>query len=121
MKVVKADDGTHGTVIGQVFANGPLLEIFYSPRGDIVAGISQPHTEIQDIKHIGHVRLRSEFQYEISYTKNRLSVTVNKRTTHFDTSQWGSPMSYFKLGNYNQAKSRTSSEVHIGAIKLIHG
>lgn len=52
MAVTKADDGTYGTAIGQVFARAkPLAAIYYSQQGNITLDIKpgpRQHSNIQD-------------------------------------------------------------------------
>ncbi|EQL00246.1 polysaccharide lyase family 7 [Ophiocordyceps sinensis CO18] len=120
MTVVKPDDGTRGTVIGQVFASGPLAEMYYSQRGEIVVGVKAGPGERQTIVGVGHVAVGTQFTYELSYSNNVLFVTINRKRTRLDTSGYDSPPSYFKVGNYNQARSGEDSEVHIAAISVLH-
>ncbi|KAI1201357.1 polysaccharide lyase family 7 protein [Nemania serpens] len=123
MTVVSADDGSHGTAIGQVFASAaskPILEMYYSQAGKIVAGVKPNPDGNQIVTQVGTVPVGTPFDYVLEYSKNVLSVTISGKKTQLSTYDWGSPASYFKAGNYNQAKSAVSSEVHISALSVTH-
>ncbi|KAI1185475.1 polysaccharide lyase family 7 protein [Nemania serpens] len=123
MKVVAADDGSHGTAIGQVFASAaskPIAEMYYSQAGKIVVGVKPNPDGDQIVTQVGTVPVGTTFNYVIEYSKNVLSITINGKKTQLSTYDWGSPASYFKAGNYNQAKSATTSEVHISALTITH-
>ncbi|KAJ3499360.1 hypothetical protein NLG97_g387 [Lecanicillium saksenae] len=123
MKVVKSDDGTHGTAIGQVFASEaskPLAEMYYSPSGDIVVGVKPDEDSNQVVTRLGNVPIGTKFTYVLSYSNDKLSISINGKTTALDTFSWDSPACYFKSGNYNQGKSAASSEVRIFSIDVVH-
>ncbi|KAJ2974218.1 hypothetical protein NQ176_g6175 [Zarea fungicola] len=123
MKVVTSDDGTHGTAIGQVFASEaskPLAEMYYSPAGDIVVGVKPDADSNQVVTKLGNVPIGTQFTYELNYSNDQLSISINGNTTPLSTFSWDSPACYFKSGNYNQGESAASSEVHIYAINVVH-
>ncbi|KAM0263882.1 hypothetical protein ACHAQJ_000917 [Trichoderma viride] len=123
MKVVKADDGTHGTTIGQVFASAaskPLAEMYYSTKGDIVVGVKKDADSDQVITTLGNVPVGTYFTYEMSYSNKVLTISINGKKTTLSTFNWGSPNCYFKTGNYNQGKTAITSEVHIQSIDVVH-
>lgn len=123
MTVVSADDGTHGTAIGQIFASDagkPLVEMYYSRDGEIVVGVKPDANGNQIITQVGQVPVGTQFDYVLSYSADRLSVSINGVETELSTYSWESPRCYFKTGNYNQGKSEEGSEVHIAAIKVSH-
>lgn len=123
MTVVSADDGTHGTAIGQIFASDagkPLAEMFYGRDGKIVVGVKPDAAGNQIITQVGQVPVGTQFNYVLSYSADRLSVSINGAETELSTYSWESPLCYFKSGNYNQGKSEGGSEVHIAAIKVSH-
>lgn len=123
MRVVAADDGGHGTAIGQVFASDaskPLAEMYYSQTGEITVGVKPNATSNQVIAALGNVPVGQKFTYVMSYSDNVLSISINGDKTILDTFEWDSPKCYFKSGNYNQGKSGDSSEVHISAIEVVH-
>lgn len=123
MTVVKADDGSHGTAIGQVFAaeaSKPLAEMYYSRKGEIVVGVKPNANGGQKITKLGTVPVGTQFNYEMAYSKDVLSITINGKKTQLSTFEWQSPNCYFKSGNYNQGNSGDSSEVHIAAISVTH-
>ena len=120
MTVVTADDGSHGTAIGQVFATKPLAEMYYSREGKIVVGVKPDEDSGQKITELGQVDVGTEFDYEMEYSNDVLSITINGDRTELDTYEWDSPDCYFKAGNYNQGKSGDESEVHISALEITH-
>lgn len=123
MRVVRADDGGHGTAIGQVFAaeaSKPIAEMYFSREGEIVVGVKPDAESGQEITSVGWVEVGSSFDYEMSYSAGVLSVTINGAETELDTYSWESPACYFKAGNYNQGESGDESEVHISAVEVIH-
>ncbi|KAH0495961.1 hypothetical protein TgHK011_009484 [Trichoderma gracile] len=123
MKVTQADDGSHGTAIGQVFAaaaSKPLAEMYYSQKGDITVGVKQGPSGGQAITKLGSVPLGTYFTYVMSYSDEVLSISINDKKTTLDTFSWGTPNCYFKSGNYNQGKTDITSEVHIQAIAIVH-
>lgn len=123
MTVVKADDGTHGTAIGQVFAadaSKPLAEMYYSRKGEIVVGVKPNPDDGQIVTKLGTVAVGTQFTYEMAYSKDVLSISINGKKTLLDTFEWESPDCYFKSGNYNQGKSADGSEVRIAAISVTH-
>lgn len=123
MTVAKADDGTHGTAIGQVFASKeskPLAEMYHSRDEEIVVGVKKSPTEDQIITKVGSVPVGTKFDFIMSYSKYELSVSINGVKTVLSTQDWKNPNCYFKTGNYNQGKSADDSEVHISAITVSH-
>ncbi|KFZ25241.1 hypothetical protein V502_00292 [Pseudogymnoascus sp. VKM F-4520 (FW-2644)] len=123
MTVKAADDGTHGTAIGQVFAadaSKPLAEMYYSRKGEIVVGVKPDADSGQIVTKVGNVAVGTKFEYKLEYSKDVLTVTINGKATKLDTGNWDSPNCYFKTGNYNQGKSADSSKVVIAAIKVLH-
>lgn len=123
MTVITADDGNHGTAIGQVFASAaskPLAEMYYSQQGNIVVGVKRSPDDNQVITKLGSVQVGQQFDYRLSYSNNVLSISINGKSTTLDTFEWQSPDCYFKTGNYNQGQSGDSSEVHIARISVNH-
>ncbi|KAJ2971050.1 hypothetical protein NQ176_g7878 [Zarea fungicola] len=123
MTVIKSDDGTHGTAIGQCFASEaskPLAEMYYSPSGDIVVGVKPDADSNQVVTKLGNVPIGTKFTYKINYSNDKLSISINGKETPLSTFSWDSPACYFKAGNYNQGESAASSEVHIAAINVVH-
>lgn len=123
MTVIKSDDGTHGTAIGQVFASEaskPLAEMYYSRSGEIVVGVKKDADSNQVVTKLGSVPVGTKFTYKLEYSNDKLSISINGKSTPLDTFNWDSPDCYFKTGNYNQGKSADGSEVHIAAINVVH-
>lgn len=123
MTVITADDGSHGTAIGQVFAadaSKPLAEMYYSKKGEIVVGVKPNEDGNQVITKLGTVPVGQQFKYQMSYSNNVLSISINGKKTVLSTFEWESPDCYFKAGNYNQGKTGASSEVRIASIQVVH-
>lgn len=124
LAVPQADDGSHGTVIGQVFSaegSKPVAELYYEQSGKIYIGVEQTTSGGQsDFYQVGTVAEGTVFTYELGYSNDNFTVTINGGDAQpFDTSQLGYPDSYFKVGDYNQGTS-VSSEVDIYSITVVH-
>ncbi|KIN07325.1 polysaccharide lyase family 7 protein [Oidiodendron maius Zn] len=125
LMVVKADDSTHGTCIGQIHIDDkvsvrPVGELYYSQQGVLSMGVE--HTAKggdQTVTEVGNVSVGTKFSYTIAYEKGELSVAINGGEKKvLSTYQLDSPPSYFKAGNYNQGDS--ASEVHFFGIDVQH-
>jgi hypothetical protein len=124
LSVPKPDDGSHGTVVGQVFSaefSKPVAELYYNQSGDLVIGVEQTTSGGHSIfSPIGNVAVGTKFTYILSYSDNNLTVTLNGGTAQsFPTSQLGDPDSYFKVGDYNQGVD-DSSEVDVYSVAIVH-
>jgi hypothetical protein len=122
--VPAADDGSHGTVIGQVFSaeySKPVAELYYEPSGNIYIGVEQSTAGGDEIfTKVGSVPEGTVFTYELGYSNDVFTVTINGGSAQsFPTSQLGNPNSYFKVGDYNQGKS-VFSEVDVYSIAVVH-
>lgn len=129
LTVVKADSSSHGTVIGQIhiddsISSKPICELFYSNEGVIAMGVEKTRDggSLTYGDDIDVVPLGTQFSYEIRYENGKLSVSVNDgEAKELDTFELDSPDSYFKAGNYNQAKGgEDPSEVHFTSITVEH-
>lgn len=125
LRVITADDSSHGTVIGQVHiddsvSSKPVCELFYNSKGVISMGVEQTREGGDEIvTQVGSVTPGSKFSYVIAYEGGKLSVSINGGAAKtLDTYKLNSPKSYFKAGNYNQGNSK--SEVHFFAIDVQH-
>lgn len=126
LKVVKADDSKHGTVVGQIHVDDkvskkPVCELFVNKKGEVTMGVEQIPDE-SSLKYfpVGKVKIGQKFSYEIRYEKGKLSVSLNGgKQQKLNTGGLKSPLSYFKAGNYNQGK--TPSEVHFYSVDIQHG
>lgn len=123
--VTQPDDSQRGTVIGQIHIDGsvsvkPVCELYYSCAGVISMGVEETRTGgKQHYTTIGTVPVSTTFSYEIQYEKNVLSVSLNGgKAKNLSTYSLHAPLSYFKVGNYNQGNS--SSTVHFFAIIVTH-
>lgn len=125
VQVSQADNSTTGTVIGQIHiddsvSDKPVCELYYNATGDLTMGVEQTLTGSDEVlTFFGNVPVGQQFTYEIVYESNILSVSLNGGTpVVLSTFSLGGPLSYFKVGNYNQGSS--PSEVHFFAIFVIH-
>lgn len=124
LSVPEPDDGSHGTVVGQVFSaeySKPVAELYYDQSGDLVIGVEQTTSGGKsDFSTIGNVAVGTKFTYVLSYSGDNLTVSLNGADAKsFPTSQLGDPNSYFKVGDYNQG-SKDSSEVDVYSIDIVH-
>ncbi|KAN0115472.1 polysaccharide lyase family 7 protein [Hyaloscypha variabilis] len=123
LAVITPDNGSHGTVIGQVFnsaASKPVGELFYSQAGLISIGVEQTAAGGDEIvTDLGSVPVGEVFTYVIAYEGGVLSVTINGGAAKvLSTFSLDSPPSYFKAGNYDQGSD--ASEVHFYSLKAEH-
>ncbi|OIW30730.1 family 7 polysaccharide lyase [Coniochaeta ligniaria NRRL 30616] len=125
LAVPQADDSQHGTVIGQIHiddsvSSKPVCELYYNSAGVIALGVEQTRAGGNEIvKQIGSVTPGSTFSYEIRYEKGVLSVSLNGGSlVSYSTYSLWAPLSYFKVGNYNQGDS--PSDVHFFSIAVQH-
>lgn len=123
MAVKKADDGTFGTAISQVFAQSkPLTAIYYSRRGNITIDVKPGPLGERQISglQIGQVPLGKQFTYRLSYSRDALSVAIDGKEAPLNLTQGPADECSFKLGNYNQGRSGDESVVEIASISLKH-
>ncbi|KAB8262280.1 alginate lyase 2 [Aspergillus pseudonomiae] len=125
LTVPTPDDGSHGTVIGQIhiddtISSKPVCELYYSKSGDLVMGVEKTRAGGKSIfTKVGNVPVGEKFSYEIRYESDKLSVGINREAPQtLDTYSLDSPKSYFKAGNYNQGDS--ASEVHFYELNVQH-
>ncbi|KAF2799925.1 polysaccharide lyase family 7 protein [Melanomma pulvis-pyrius CBS 109.77] len=125
LSVPKADDSKYGTVIGQIHVDDsvstkPVCELFINKSGQITMGVEQiPNTSSLKMTKIQSVAPNATFTYEIRYEQSKLKVAINGGD--FKTLSTGSlkaPLSYFKVGNYNQGDS--PSKVQFYSIDVQH-
>lgn len=125
LKVIKADNSKHGTVVGQIHVDDsvskkPVCELFVNKNGEVTMGVEQiPDESSLEYTKVGEITIGKKFGYEIRYEKGKLSVSIDGGA--FKTLSTGglkSPLSYFKAGNYNQGDS--PSEVHFYNLDIQH-
>jgi len=122
--VEAADNGTYGTVIGQIHMDDsvstkPVIELYYAPDGTIRAGVEKTRAgEDENYTIVGNVPLGQQFTYEIEYYGGVLKVAINGSFTTLSTFSLDSPASYFKAGNYDQGSN--ASDVHFYALTIEH-
>ena len=123
--VVKADNSTHGTIIGQIHMDSsvstfPVAKLYCSSAGAVTIGVHKSvdgGTEYRT--SLATIPLGTSFTYELIYELGVLSVSINGATAQvISLGNLGSPLSYFKAGNYNQGG--TPSEIHFAAVSIVH-
>lgn len=118
------DNGSHGTVIGQIHVDGnvseyPIAKLQYAASGDIVLGVEDSiETGGTTYHKVGNVPLNTKFSYEIRYESNVLSVGINGGAQQVFATSYDGPLSYFKAGNYNQGT--TPSSIHFYSVSITH-
>ena len=118
------DDSNYGTVVGQIHiddtvSSKPVCELYYNLAGDIHIGVEKTRSGGQNVTKIGSVPVGTTFSYELCYEEDTMSLSINGGAAQIlDTDELDSPMSHFKVGNYNQGNS--SSEVHFFTITVEH-
>jgi hypothetical protein len=112
-------------VIGQIHDDPaksvrPLVELFYSSSGAIDAGVEQCFAG-SCINHnpVGHVAPGTKFTYEINYSHNKLTVSINGGTPVNLTSPILGVGGYFKAGDYGQAGG--GAGVAFYGLRVFHG
>lgn len=124
LAVFQPDNSGHGTVIGQVHIdNGvslkPVAELYFNQNGDVVIGVEKTRAGGDLIfTWLAKLPVGSKFSYEIRYESGVFKVVVNGNVHTISTNSLDSPLSYFKVGNYNQGDS--PSDIHFFGIKIFH-
>lgn len=119
-----------GTCVGQIhiddsISSKPVCELFYNANGQLRMGVEQTRAGGDMLlTDIAQVPVGNVFTYEIRYESNVLSVTITHGNTVtgpivLSTYSLNAPLSYFKVGNYNQGD--TPSTVRFYAISVQHG
>jgi hypothetical protein len=123
--VVKADDSTHGTIIGQIHmdssvSNYPVAKLYCSSAGAVTIGVHKSVTGGTEYRtSLATIPLGKSFTYELIYELGVLSVSINgAKAQTISLGNLGSPLSYFKAGNYNQGG--TPSEIHFTSVSIVH-
>lgn len=125
LTAVQPDDGSYGTVIGQVkmddsISSKPVCELFYGADGTISMGVEQTKDGGDEIvTTLGKIPVGQKFTYEIRYENNVLQVAINDQGfTKLSTYSLNAPLSYFKVGNYNQGD--VPSNIRFYTISVTH-
>jgi len=111
-------------VIGQIHDDQavsvrPLVELFYSAAGDIVAGTEQCLGGGCEIRTtLGHVAPGTQFSYQISYSQSKLSISINGGPAQSLSSPILGVGGYFKAGDYGQ--SPANATVTFYSLKTSH-
>jgi hypothetical protein len=111
-------------VVGQVHLDPavsvrPLIELFYTTSGDLVAGVEQCTAGgCENRTTLAHISPGTQFSYLLSYSQNKLTVSVNGGTPVNLTSPILGIGGYFKAGDYGQ--SPTNASVQFYKLKVVH-
>jgi len=124
LKVVDAGGGiTIGQIhLDQAVSSKPLCELYYKSNGDLVMGVEQSTAGGNQIPfNVGHVALGTKFSYVISYSNNKLTVSINGGSaTSFDINgDLPGVKGYFKAGDYGQSTTQASDD-HFFALTITH-
>lgn len=120
----QVDNGSHGTIIGQIHADGdvsqyPIAKLLYNPAGDLTFGVENSLDDGGTSYHsLGNVPLNTQFTYEIRYEGGVLSVGINGGDQQTFPTSFDPVLSYFKAGNYNQGTS--PSTIHFYSVSVSH-
>jgi hypothetical protein len=97
-----------------------LCQLFYDSNGNIDMGVEQTLAGGNEVRtRIGNVPVGTVFTYEISYSNNQLSVSLNGGSpVHLSTFAVGHFPVYFKAGAYGQTSA--SSDVHFYDLRIFH-
>ncbi|MBB5319405.1 hypothetical protein HDF09_004113 [Edaphobacter lichenicola] len=119
---LKVEDPGGSVVIGQVHLAGekPLAELYYDSAGNIEIGVEQTTAGGNQLRtFLGQVPVGTLFSYEINYSNNQLSVSINGGTPFvLNTFGVGGLASYFKAGAYGQTTA--PSDVHFFKLQITH-
>ena len=123
LTVAKPDDSVHGTVIGQIHIDDdkstkPVCELYYNSTGHINMGVERSITGGATHTAITTVDVGTMFTYQIRYEGNILTVNIDGKDHVLGTNHLHGPLSYFKVGNYNQGDS--PSDVRFYSIAVTH-
>jgi hypothetical protein len=124
VRAAEVDNGSHGTIIGQVHIDGsvsqyPVAKLYYASSGDLNLGVEESSVTGGTLyHHVGNIPLGTKFTYEIRYENNKLSVGINGGPQQLFNNSLGAPLSYFKAGNYNQGT--TPSTIHFYSVNIQH-
>jgi alginate lyase len=122
---VNVTDAAGAPVIGQIHDDPaksvrPLIELFYTPSGDIQAGVEQCLAGgCINRTTVGHVSPGTKFSYVIDYSHSQLSVSINGGAPRSLSSPILGVGGYFKAGDYGQ--SPTHASVSFYALNVTHG
>jgi hypothetical protein len=111
-------------VVGQIhleesISTKPLIELYYETDGELQAGVEQTKAGGDEIRTtVGNVPPGTKFTYVINYSDNKLSVSINGKTTKLSIYSLGGIPCYFKAGNYGQTTSAT--KVSFYALTVSH-
>jgi Alginate lyase/Ricin-type beta-trefoil lectin domain-like/Ricin-type beta-trefoil lectin domain len=97
----------------------PLAELYYDDSGNISIGVEQSITGPQGAPiPLAQVTPGQPFSYELNYSNNQLSVSINGAPVSLNVSGLTGNKVYFKAGDYGQTTS--PSEVHFSALTITH-
>jgi hypothetical protein len=113
-----------GTVISQVFLDDsdhkPLGELEYQSTGKLYLNVEQSQAG-GDAKpyYIGTAAVGSKFSYELNYSNNKLTASLNGNETTIPVpGSLQGIKAFFKAGNYGQSSDPT--DVHFTKLTITH-
>lgn len=111
--------------IGQIHlddsvSSKPLMQLFYYSDGTLMTGVEQTTAGGDEVlTYLGNVPVGTAFSYEISYSNNVLSISINGgKPLALPTYSLGGLPVYFKAGNYGQTTQ--ASDVHFYSLTITH-
>jgi len=106
--------------LAEYISSKPLCQLFYDSNGNIDMGVEQTLAGGNEVRtHIGNVPVGTPFTYQISYSNNQLSVSLNGGTpVQLTTYAVGHFPVYFKAGAYGQTSS--PSDLHFFGLRIYH-
>ena len=122
---LKVTQAAGAPVVGQIHLDEsvsvrPLIELFYTSGGDLVAGVEQCTAGGCETRTtVGHVNPGTRFSYVISYSHNKLTVSINGGPAHSLSTPLLGIGGYFKAGDYGQ--SPKAARVSFYSLKAVHG
>lgn len=117
-------DAAGAPVVGQIHLDPaisarPLIELFYTSSGDIVAGVEQCNEGGCETRTtLGHVPPGTQFSYVIDYSNNVLTVSIDGGPPQPLASPILGEGGYFKAGAYGQ--SPANAAVSFYALNVLH-
>ena len=122
---LKVTQAAGAPVVGQIHLDEsvsvrPLIELFYTSGGDLVAGVEQCTAGGCETRTtVGHVNPGTRFSYVISYSHNKLTVSINGGPAHSLSTPLLGIGGYFKAGDYGQ--SPKAARISFYSLKAVHG
>jgi hypothetical protein len=129
LKVTQVPD--HVTVgqihvgIGTPMSTKPLLELYYSASGAIVAAVGQDPAGGQTQTTVGNVPLGTKWSYVLGLSGQTITVAIDGVTQTFAVpTSWDQEEMYFRAGDYDQSVGTSATigaKVQFYALTIVHG